>query len=99
MFYLLDLAIVAVSYNYKLNIFFFWNLDFIFQVRGARDMLFNCLALENEGFKVLNYEPGICYTDMTKEIVVLYPEEFKSLIIFLFYKTYLSIKTNFFLII
>ncbi|RNA38545.1 sepiapterin reductase [Brachionus plicatilis] len=35
--------------------------------RSARDMLFKCFALEQPGFKILNYEPGIVYTDMLKQ--------------------------------
>lgn len=30
-------------------------------------MLFKCFALEQPDVKVLNYEPGIVYTDMLKQ--------------------------------
>ncbi|CAF0767219.1 unnamed protein product [Brachionus calyciflorus] len=35
--------------------------------RAARDMLFKCFALEQPTLKILNYEPGIVYTDMLKQ--------------------------------
>jgi len=37
-------------------------------------MLFECFALENPGCRVLNYEPGIVYTDQLKEAVQKCPE-------------------------
>lgn len=37
--------------------------------RASRDMLFNCFALENPSFRILNYEPGIVMTDMLQQAV------------------------------
>jgi sepiapterin reductase len=36
--------------------------------RSARATLFKCLALEQPGVRVLNYQPGPVYTDMLKQI-------------------------------
>jgi hypothetical protein len=50
------------------------------KARTARHMLFKCLALEKPQLRVLNYEPGIVYTDMLKdayESSEMFPEQFK----------------------
>jgi sepiapterin reductase len=58
--------------------------------RSARATLFKCLALEQPGVRVLNYQPGPVYTDMLKQIAedeaVGFKDSpgFKGLILFFF---------------
>jgi hypothetical protein len=40
-------------------------------------MLFKCFALEQPNVKVLNYEPGIVYTDMLKQATEI-SEEYRG---------------------
>lgn len=51
--------------------------------RTSRQMLFKCLAKEKPQVKVLNYDPGIVYTDMLKEAYDsnMFSIDFKSILI------------------
>ena len=39
-----------------------------FLARVARATIFRCLAYEQPGLRVLNYQPGPVYTDMLKQV-------------------------------
>jgi sepiapterin reductase len=50
--------------------------------RSSRQMLFKCLAKEKPQVKVVNYDPGIVYTDMLKQAYDsnMFSNEFKSIL-------------------